>query len=48
MPEYGDMLTSAQINDLIAYLRAKRKVIVVAAKPPTPSPTPAEAQSDPN
>jgi len=48
MPAYGDMLTSPQINDLIAYLRAKRKVIVVAAKPPATPPIPAEAQSDPN
>lgn len=48
MPEYGDMLTSPQINDLLAYLRAKRKVIVVAAKPPAAPPTSTESQSDPN
>lgn len=48
MPAYGDMLTSPQINDLIAYLRAKRKVIVVASRPPAAPPTPEQAQSDPN
>ncbi len=48
MPSYADMLTSAQINDLVAYLRAKRKVIVVAAKPPIAPPPPATAQPDPD
>ncbi len=48
MPAYGDMLTSSQINDLVAYLRAKRKVIVVAAKPPAAPPPPAAAQPDPD
>ncbi len=32
MPAFGGMLTPAQIHDLIAYLRAKRKVIVPPAK----------------
>lgn len=48
MPAYGDMLTTAQINDLIAYLRAKRKVIVIAAKPPAAPQSPAVAQPDPD
>lgn len=48
MPSYADTLTSAQINDLVAYLRAKRKVIVVAAKPPAAPPPPAAAQPDPD
>jgi mono/diheme cytochrome c family protein len=48
MPAYGDMLTSPQIKDLVAYLRARRKVIVVVPKPPAETPSPADAQSDPN
>jgi mono/diheme cytochrome c family protein len=48
MPEYGDILTSAQIDDLVAYLRAKRKVIVVVPKPPSPTPAPAASESDPD
>ena len=48
MPSYSDSLTSAQINDLVAYLRAKRKVIVVSAKPPAAPQPPAAAQPDPD
>ena len=33
MPAFGNSLTTPQIQDLVAYLRAKRKVIVV---PPAP------------
>jgi mono/diheme cytochrome c family protein len=33
MPGFGDILSSDQIDDLVSYLRAKRKVIVVAPKP---------------
>jgi mono/diheme cytochrome c family protein len=36
MPPFGDQLTGAEIEDLVAYLRAKRKFVVVppaAAKP---------------
>ena len=47
MPAYGDMLSSAQIDDLIAYLRAKRKVIVVLPKPVAPVPA-AAANSEPD
>ena len=42
MPAYGDQLSSPEIDDLVAYLRAKRKFVVVlhpsaapAAKDPT-------------
>lgn len=48
MPAYGDELTSPQIDDLVAYLRAKRKVIVVAKTPPKQPQPPAAAQPDPN
>ncbi len=48
MPEFGDMLTPPQISDLIAYLRARRKVIVGAPKPVMAAPTPAPAASDPD
>ena len=40
MPAYGDQLSSAQIDDLIAYLRAKRKVIVSVSKPAAEAPIP--------
>lgn len=40
MPPYGDQLSSAQIDDLIAYLRAKRKVIVSVSKPAAEAPIP--------
>jgi mono/diheme cytochrome c family protein len=46
MPPYGDMLSSAQINDLVAYLRAKRKVIAPAPKPPAPAAAPAASDPD--
>ena len=45
MPAFGDMLTSAQIDDLVSYLRAKRKVIVVATKP-SEAPNPANPDPD--
>jgi mono/diheme cytochrome c family protein len=32
MPAYGDQLSGAEIDDLVAYLKAKRKIVVV---PPT-------------
>jgi mono/diheme cytochrome c family protein len=48
MPAFADTLSSTQIDDLVAYLRAKRKVIVVAPKPPAETPNPAPAQSDPD
>jgi ubiquinol-cytochrome c reductase cytochrome b subunit len=37
MPPFGDELTSEQIDDLVAFLRAKRKVVVVAPKPAEPT-----------
>ncbi len=46
MPEFGDVLTSQEISDLIAYLRARRKVIVMAPKPLFAAPPPAAASSD--
>jgi mono/diheme cytochrome c family protein len=41
MPAFGGSLTDPQIKDLVAYLRAKRKVIVPPAvpRPEPPSPT---------
>ena len=45
MPAYGNQLSSAQIDDLVDYLRAKRKVIVVVPKPAAKPPAP---ESDPN
>lgn len=47
MPAYADMLSSAEIDDLVSYLRAKRKVIVVAPKPAAVTPA-ADANADPN
>jgi mono/diheme cytochrome c family protein len=34
MPAYGDQLSADQMSDLVAYLRAKRKVIVMLQKSP--------------
>jgi mono/diheme cytochrome c family protein len=48
MPEFGDVLTLPQIEDLVAYLHAKRKVIVVVAKASAAAPRPAAAESDSN
>ena len=48
MPAYGHDLSSAQIDDLVAYLRAKRKRIVVTPKPPTEAQVPRTAQPDPD
>jgi mono/diheme cytochrome c family protein len=46
MPAFGNTLTMPQIQDLVAYLRTKRKVIVV---PPTPHPAPSSpATADPD
>jgi len=33
MPAFGSQLDEKQLKDLVAYLRAKRKLVVVAAKP---------------
>ena len=44
MPAFADTLSSDQIDDLVSYLRAKRKLIVIA---PKPSSTP-DTQPDPD
>ncbi len=43
MPPFGDQLTSQQVDDLVAYLRTKRKVIV----PPPPA-SPVVTNKDPD
>ncbi len=48
MPSFASSLTDPEIKDLVAYLRAKRKVIVVPAIPPATPPTPAATESDLN
>jgi mono/diheme cytochrome c family protein len=40
MPAFRDQLSDAEIKDLVKYLRAKRKLVVV---PPRPAETPAGA-----
>lgn len=46
MPAFGDELTADQINDLVAFLRAKRAYVRV---PPRPKPEPdAEKHEDAN
>jgi mono/diheme cytochrome c family protein len=48
MPAFGTSLTDPQIEDLVAYLRAKRKFVKVPAKAhPAPS-TPTPGDTDPN
>ncbi len=37
MPAFGDSLTSEEIDDLVAYLRAKRKIVRVPDKPVAPA-----------
>lgn len=46
MPAFGDSLSTPQIDDLVAYLRAKRKHIV--PPPPKPAADPAPANPDDN
>ena len=47
MPAFGNQLTDDQISDLVAFLRSKRPLIKVAAKPtPAPTPKPANPDSD--
>jgi mono/diheme cytochrome c family protein len=48
MPAFGNTLTMPQIQDLVAYLRARRKVIVVPPTPHPGPPSPATAESDEN
>jgi mono/diheme cytochrome c family protein len=42
MPAFGTSLTDPQIQDLVAYLRAKRKFVPPAPKP-APAPTPTDS-----
>ncbi len=48
MPAFGNTLTAPQIQDLVAYLRAKRKVIVVPATPHTAAVNQITTQPDAN
>jgi mono/diheme cytochrome c family protein len=48
MPAFGNTLTTPQIQDLIAYLRARRKVIVVPAAPHPNPPIAPTTDSDAN
>jgi mono/diheme cytochrome c family protein len=48
MPAFETSLTDPQIQDLVAYLRAKRKFVKVPAKPPTASATSSLSDSNPN
>jgi mono/diheme cytochrome c family protein len=48
MPAFGNTLTTPQIQDLVAYLRAKRKVIVVPPAPHVDSPAATTTGSDAN
>lgn len=44
MPAYGDQLSDAEVDDLVAFLRVKRKFIVV----PKPTPKPADPGEKPD
>jgi mono/diheme cytochrome c family protein len=44
MPAFGDELSAHDIDDLVAFLRAKRKFVVV---PPKPAEAPVQTASDP-
>ena len=47
MPAFGSQLDDAQIKDLVEYLRAKRKLVVVPAKPAeVPVPKPSDKDPD--
>jgi mono/diheme cytochrome c family protein len=48
MPAFANSLTDPQIQDLVAYLRAKRKLIPVPATPHPAPPAPTSTDSDPN
>jgi len=48
MPAFANSLTDTEIQDLVAYLRAKRKFVKVPAKPPAAPATPSPSDSDPN
>ena len=41
MPAFADQLTTAEVDDLVVYLRTRRRVIIKAPPPPpTPKPDP--------
>lgn len=46
MPAYADQLSDTEVDDLVAFLKAKRKFIVVP-QPVQDEPKPAAEQSDP-
>jgi mono/diheme cytochrome c family protein len=48
MPAFGNSLTDPQIQDLVAYLRAKRKLVPIPAAPHPAPPVPSSTDSDPN
>jgi ubiquinol-cytochrome c reductase cytochrome b subunit len=48
MPAFGSSLTDPQIQDLVAYLRAKRKFVKVAAAPHAATATSTPSDTDPN
>jgi mono/diheme cytochrome c family protein len=45
MPAFADSLSAPEIDDLVVYLRTKRKKIV---KPPPPPPAPPATKPDPD
>ena len=45
MPPFGDELSTQEIDDLVAFLRAKRKVVAVAPKPAETAPPAAAGSS---
>jgi mono/diheme cytochrome c family protein len=48
MPAFANSLTDPQIQDLVAYIRAKRKLVPIPAAPHTAPPVPSSTDSDPN
>jgi mono/diheme cytochrome c family protein len=48
MPAFANSLTDPEIQDLVAYLRAKRKFVKIPAAPHPAPPPPASTDSDPN
>jgi mono/diheme cytochrome c family protein len=48
MPSFANSLTDSEIEDLVAYLRAKRKFIRVPEAPRPAPPPPTSTDSDPN
>jgi mono/diheme cytochrome c family protein len=48
MPAFGSTLTPPQIEDLIAYLRTKRKVIVASPQPHSDATNTVTTQPDAN